>query len=284
VARFRVFYPEVQRTKERSLDIDLREIEGKMNKPIVVKIGGSTLGSHDTTLEDLVALQKEGETLVVVHGGGDLITEWLSRLGIATRFEKGLRVTDHETLQVVVAVLCGLVNKELVAAIQSLGGRAMGISGIDGRLIEARVKDGYIGEVVRINPAPIEILLKEGYIPVVAPSGFGGDGGRLNINADSAAGEIAAAFGAERLILLTDVAGVMDGSGELLHRLSPDEASSLIASGVVSGGMIPKVEACLRALSTVPITQIVDGRLPHALLEAIAGKVSGTMIAKEEFR
>jgi len=259
-----------------------------MKKPIVAKIGGSTLGRHDTTLEDLVALQKEGKSLVVVHGGGDLITGWLSRQGITTRFEKGLRVTDHETLEVVVAVLCGLVNKELVAAIQSRGGRAMGLSGVDGRLIEARVKDeelGYTGEVVKINPEPIEILLRGGYIPVIAPLGLeakGEKGEKLNVNADTAAGEIAAALEAERLVFLTDVPGVMDGSGESLSRLSPDEASSLIASGVVSGGMIPKVEACLGALSTVPITQIVDGRLPHALLEAIAGRGSGTLIAKKE--
>jgi len=258
-----------------------------LKKPIIVKIGGSTLGRHDTTLEDLVALQKEGKALVVVHGGGDLITGWLSRQGIATRFEKGLRVTDQETLQVVVAVLCGLVNKELVAAIQARGGRAMGLSGIDGCLIEARVKDerlGYAGEVVKINPEPIEILLKEGYIPVIAPLGLNAEdekSEKLNVNADTVAGEIAAALGAERLIFLTDVPGVLDGSGELLSRLLPDEASSLIATGVVSGGMIPKVEACLRALATVPITQIVDGRLPHALLEALAGGGSGTIIKKE---
>ena len=251
-------------------------------RKFVVKIGGSTLGSHDTTLEDLVTLQREGKTLVVVHGGGNLITEWLSKQGIATRFEQGHRVTDRETLQVVVAVLCGLVNKELVATIESRGGRAMGLSGVDGRLIEARVKDeglGYIGEVVKINPEPIEILLKEGYIPVIAPLGIEIKGEKLNVNADTAAGDIAAALGAERLILLTDVAGVMDGAGKLLPRLSPDEARSLIASGVVTEGMIPKVEACLCALSSVSITQIVDGRLPHALVEAIAGKEGGTTIA-----
>ena len=252
-------------------------------KRMVVKIGGSTLGSHDTTLEDLVALQKEGKALVVVHGGANVVTEWLSRQGIATRFIDGLRVTDHQTLQVVVAVLCGLVNKELVAAIQSRGGRAMGLCGIDGRLIEARIKDaehGYMGEVVKINPGPIEAILSGGYIPVIAPTGFDPEKGMpLNVNGDPAAGEIAAALRAERLIMLTDVAGVMDGLGKLIPRLSPGEASSLIASGVVSGGMIPKVEACLRALSTVPITQIVDGRERHALIEALAGKGSGTTIA-----
>ena len=159
----------------------------------------------------------------------------------------------------------------------------MGLSGVDGGLIEARVKDeelGFTGEVVRINTEPVEILLKEGYIPVIAPLGLGAKGQKLNVNADSAAGEIAAALGAERLVFLTDVPGVLGGSGELLARLSPDEASSLIASGVVTKGMIPKVEASLSALSTVPIAHIVDGRSPHALLEAIAGGGSGTSIAR----
>ena len=255
-----------------------------MKTPIVVKIGGSTLGSHDTTMEDLVALHKEGKTVVVVHGGGDMISQWLSRQGVPTNFEKGLRVTDDETLKVVVAVLAGLVNKELVSAIQSLGGRAMGLSGIDGGFIEARIKDadlGYVGEVVQINPQPVEAILKGGYIPVIAPLGFGvkGEKGeKLNVNADTAAGEIAAALGAQRLVFLTDVPGILDSSGKSLPRLSADKASSLIGSGVVSGGMIPKVEACLGALSTVPITQIVDGREPHALLKALAGKGSGTTI------
>ena len=253
-----------------------------MKKPIVVKIGGSTLGSHDTTLEDLVSLQREGRALVVVHGGGNVVTEWLSKQGVATRFEKGLRVTDNQTLEVVVAVLCGLVNKELVAAVQALGGRAVGLSGIDGDLIEGRVRDeelGYVGDIVNINPEPVEVLLKGGYIPIVAPLGFEEKGGKLNVNADTAAGEIAAAISAERLVFLTDVAGVIDSSGKVLSRLSPAEASSLIAEGVVSGGMIPKVEACLCALSTVSITQIVDGREGHALIDANAGKGGGTTIA-----
>jgi len=255
---------------------------GSNRKPIVVKIGGSTLGSHDTTIEDLVALQKEGKALVVVHGGGNVITEWLAKQGVPTKFEKGLRVTDEQTLQVVVAVLCGLVNKELVAAIQSRGGRAVGLSGIDGGLIESRVMDeklGYVGDIVKVNPEPVKALLKEGYMPVIAPLGLEAKGEKLNINADTAAGEIAAAISAERLIFLTDVAGVMDKSGKLLPRLSPAEASALIAEGVISGGMIPKVEACFRALSVVPITQIVDGRGRHALIEAIAGKGGGTTIA-----
>jgi len=250
--------------------------------PVVIKIGGSTLGNHDTTLEDLVALQKEGRALVVVHGGGNVITEWLSRQGVATKFERGLRVTDRQTLDVVAAVLAGLVNKELVAGVQSRGGRAAGLSGVDGRLIEARVRDealGYVGDIANINAEPIRVLLDRGYMPVVAPLGLGAKGEILNVNADTAAAEIAAAISAERLVFLTDVAGVIDDSGGLLSRISPAEAGSLIASGVVHGGMIPKVEGCLRALSTVPLAQIVDGRESHALIEAIAGRGSGTAIA-----
>ncbi|MFW6126001.1 MAG: acetylglutamate kinase [Chloroflexota bacterium] len=253
-----------------------------MDKAIVVKIGGSTLGNHDTTLEDLVALQKEGRPVVVVHGGGNLVSQWQSKLGIATRLEDGLRVTDEASIEVVVAVLCGLVNKELVAALGSLGGRAVGLSGVDGRLIEAEIRNeklGLVGEVVRIDAEPIEALVRHGYLPVVAPLGVSVDGQRLNVNADTAAGELAAALRAMRLILLTDVAGVVDRSGKVLTRIPADGASALIASGVVVGGMIPKVKACLCALATVASAQIVDGREPHALLQAVDGKASGTIIA-----
>ena len=255
-----------------------------LGKPIIIiKIGGSTLGSGDTTIEDLVELQRRGIPVVVVHGGGNLITEWLSNLGISTSFKKGLRVTDAETLKVVVAVLCGLVNKELVASIESAGGRAMGMSGIDGGLIEARVKDaelGYVGEIVKINPQPLEMVLEGGYIPVIAPLGLGRDEAMpLNVNADTAAGDIAAAIGAWRLIFLTDVEGILDKDGEVLKRLSPDEVRHLIRSETISTGMIPKVEACLCALSSVSETRIIDGRVPHALTREIDGKGEGTTIA-----
>ena len=252
-----------------------------MEKPIVVKIGGSTFGSNDTTLEDLVALQKEGKTLVVVHGGGNLITGWLSKQGVAARIEDGLRVTDEATIEVVAAVLCGLVNKDLVAGIQSLGGRAIGLSGVDGGLIEAEVRDerlGYVGEVVRINPQPVEMLLNEGFLPVIAPLGLGADGQKLNVNADTAAGELAAGLGAARLILLTDVAGVMDRSHKVYARMAASDVAALVSSGVVVGGMIPKVKACLCALVSVATAHIVDGREPHALVQAVAGKASGTTI------
>jgi acetylglutamate kinase len=259
-----------------------------MGKVIVVKIGGATLGSQDTTIKDIVSLQQQGKSLVIVHGGGKIITDWLEKRGIPTRFVDGERVTDEATLEVVVSVLVGLVNKEIVADINALGGTALGISGVDGGLIQGRVKDrelGYTGEVVRVNPAPLEALLKSGFIPVVAPVSLDAANpeegrGVLNINADAVAGEVAAAVGAERLIFLTDVAGVSDQSGGLLPKLSPDEAEALLASGVVSGGMIPKVKACLRALSATPVTSIVDGRQPQALLKEIEGKGGGTTIKK----
>jgi len=258
-----------------------------MSKPIVIKIGGSTLGSHDTTLDDLVALQKKGILTVVVHGGGNKITEWLKKMGVATTFVRGMRVTDAATLEVVIAVLAGLVNKELVAAIMSRGGKAMGLSGVDGGLIHAKIENpelGYVGEVVKVNPEPVKAILNTGYIPVIAPCGLrlaGGDSDPvtlLNINGDVVASEIAGALKAERLIFLTDVPGVRDSDGKFLSKLSAAEAKSLIASDVISGGMIPKVEACLNALSRVPFTQIIDGRDAGALLSAIEGNTSGTRI------
>ena len=258
-------------------------------KTIVVKIGGSTLGSHDTTLDDLVTLQKKGIVPVVIHGGGNKITEWLKKMGVATTFVRGMRVTDATTLEVVIAVLAGLVNKELVAEIMSRGGKAMGLSGVDGGLIRARIENpelGYVGEVVKVNAEPVKAVLSAGYIPVIAPGGLkvaGGDSDPvtlLNINGDVVASEIAGALKAERLIFLTDVPGVRDGEGKFLPRLSAAEARKMIASGVIAGGMIPKVEACLNALSRVPSTQIVDGRTAGALLSAIENNTGGTKIER----
>ncbi|MFC1874213.1 acetylglutamate kinase [Chloroflexota bacterium] len=261
-----------------------------MGKITVVKIGGATLGSHDTAIEDIVELQRRGETLVVVHGGGKLITEWLDKQGINSRFIQGERVTDQPTLEVVTAVLAGLVNKEITAAINQLGGRAAGISGVDGAVIEGTIKDkakGYVGEVSRVNPSLLEVLLKSGLVPVVAPLGLNtADRAAktpptLNFNADVVAGEIAAALGAERLIFLTDVVGVLNQSGKLLPRLSPQEAEALVSGGTASGGMIPKIKACLRALSRTAATCIIDGRQPHALLKEIEAGGSGTIIQKQ---
>jgi len=262
-------------------------LKNKLNKAIVVKIGGSTLGKEDTTIGDIVELQKQGKSLVVVHGGGKLINEWLSKQDVSSQFVHGERVTDKTTLEVVTAVLAGLVNKEIVAAINSLGGEAVGICGVDGAFIESKIKDvklGYVGTVVRINLAPVEMLLKSGYIPVVAPLGLRSldkpDEATLmlNINGDIVAGEIAAAIGAEKLIFLTDVNGVCDQSGKLLPKLSASEADALIASGVASGGMIPKIKASVRAVSGTSTVRIIDGRQLHALLKEMKGQGGGTTI------
>lgn len=261
-----------------------------MGKVIVVKIGGATLGNHDTTLEDIVSLQKQGWSVVVVHGGGKMITNWLEQRGIATKFIEGERVTDEATLEVVVSVLAGVVNKEIVADINALGGLAVGISGVDGAFIQGKVKHkelGYIGEVTKVNPTPLQVLLEGGYVPVVAPVSLNtgektpGERGVLNINADVVAGEIAATIGAEKLIFLTDVVGICDQKGKLVPQLSAAEAEALMASGTASGGMIPKVKACLKALSgALKACIIIDGRQPHALLEEIGGKGGGTTIRK----
>ena len=260
-----------------------------MAEVIVIKIGGATLGSNDTTVEDIVALQQQGKRLVVVHGGGKLITEWLGKQKVATRFVRGERVTDKATLEVATAVLAGLANKKLVAAINSLGGRAVGICGVDGALLQVRMSNaelGYVGEVVKVNTALPEALLQAGYVPVISPVSLHSfdkpdDAPQiLNVNSDLVAGEIAAAIGVERLIFLTDVAGICDQSGKLLPRLSSSEAEALIASGVVSGGMIPKIKACIRALATNVTTCIINGRQPHALLREIEGHGGGTTIYK----
>ncbi len=259
-----------------------------MTGTIVIKLGGSTLGSHDTTLVDLVALQREGVPAVVIHGGAAVVTEWLRRLNISSKFVRGLRVTDTETLRVVVAILAGLVNKELVAALQALGGRAVGLSGIDGGLLGARVKDpelGHVGDVSEVNPEALLAVLEAGFIPVVAPLSCqsppqpGDHGFILNVNGDTAAGQLAAALGAEKLVFLTDVAGILDGSRNLVPRLSRQEAQAMLSSGVASGGMIPKIEACLAALPAVPTTRIIDGRVPHALIREVEGAMEGTTIA-----
>jgi acetylglutamate kinase len=261
-----------------------------MDKITVIKIGGSTMGSSDTTIEDLVALQGQGKSLVVVHGGGNRVTDWLKRQGVATEFVSGERVTDSTTLEVATAVLAGLVNKEIVAAINNRGGRAVGISGIDGSLVEGRVKNremGYVGEAVNINPAILETLLKSGFIPIVSSMSLyavdrPADAARiLNINADPTAGDLAAALKAEKLIFLTNVAGINDASGKVIPRLTAKEAQSLVESGVISGGMIPKLNACLAALNAGTIARIIDGRQPHSLMKEFEGQSGGTTIYKE---
>jgi len=258
-----------------------------MPDTVVVKIGGSTLGARDTTLEDVVALQRRGLRPVVVHGGGALISEWLKLHGVPTRFERGLRVTDERTLEVVVAVLAGLVNKQLVAALTAAGGRTVGLSGADGGLLKARRFDealGLVGEVTEVDTRPLLDLLDDGFLPVLAPIGVEWrvrlrrtTGQLLNINADTAAGAVAAALSARWLVFLTDVPGIRDEGGETLPALSPPRAEELSAAGVIEGGMIPKVEACLRAAAAGCRSVIADGRRAGALLEAIEEK-TGTVV------
>ena len=255
--------------------------------PIIVKIGGSTLGNHDTSIRDLVRLQQEGQKVVVVHGGGNVISQWMQRQGLAPRFVGGLRVTDAPSLEIVVAVLTGLINKELVSMMHEFGGRSVGLSGIDGCMVEAKIGKpelGFVGEVTNVNSEPIRALLDSGYIPVIAPLGVhvrdGSEnaGSPLNINGDTVAGELAYAMEAEQLIFLTDVAGVMDGGGRVIRRLDRRRANILFNSGVIQGGMIPKLSACLRALERSPVANIIDGRQPNALLDCVRGNSSGTTI------
>ena len=261
--------------------------------PIVVKIGGSTLGNNDTSLSDLVALQRQGRPVVVVHGGGPVISQWMQRQGIAPRFVNGLRVTDADSLDIVVAVLTGLVNKELVAVLHGLGARVLGFSGIDAGILQARIANpdlGFVGEISKVNPEPILAVLDGGYIPLLAPlamhepDGTQHAGGALNINGDTVAGELAHALGASHLIFLTDVPGVMEANGRVVPRLDRRRASLLLRSDVVSGGMIPKLEACVRALDTATasgsgvVADIVDGRVPGVLLNCLDGQGGGTRV------
>ena len=252
-----------------------------------MKIGGSTLGSRDTSLLDLVKLQQEGEEVVVVHGGGNVISRWMQRQGIPPRFVGGLRVTDAESLEIVVAVLGGLINKELVSQLEQLGAKCIGLSGIDSCMLTcviANLELGYVGEVQSVNAAPIRALLDGGYIPMIAPLGvhqFDGSenaGKPLNINGDTAAGELARELQAERLVFLTDVAGVMDGGGRVIQRLDQRRANLLLNSGVAGGGMIPKLQACLRGLEGGAVANIIDGRQPGALMDCLQGRSTGTTI------
>jgi len=254
---------------------------------IVVKVGGSTLGEGDSTTPDIVALAERGLRPVVVHGGGKVISDWLGRQGIRPEFVRGLRKTDKPTLDVAVAVLCGLVNAQLVAEIIAAGGNAIGLSGVSGGLLQAVVQDpelGLVGRVVDVDPAPVTAVLDGGAIPVVAPSALhvaaSGDGSDriLNVNADTSAGHIARALRASRLIFQTDVEGVFDARRRLIPQMTRRQANDLIASGVAAGGMIPKIEACASALETVGSGHIIDGRAAGALLACVDGRPVGTRI------
>ena len=265
----------------------------------VIKYGGHAMG--DTQLaekfaRDVVLMKQVGIHPVVVHGGGPQIGAMLDRLKIKSSFIDGLRVTDSETVDIVEMVLSGSINKAVVTAINSAGGTAVGISGKDGRLIEAaklqrttrdpdsnieKILDlGFVGEPVKINPKLLETFVRSDLIPVIAPIGVGEGGETYNINADTAAGKIAATLQAAKLVMLTDIAGVLDENGELISRMTPERADELRRDGIIKDGMIPKLETCLNAVANgVGAAHILDGRLPHVLLlEAFTATGVGTMI------
>ena len=271
------------------------------NKTVVVKYGGHAM--TDETLRhsfarDMVLLKCIGVRPVVVHGGGPQIDATMQRMGIQAQFVAGLRVTDAETMDIVEMVLGGKLNKEIVALINLHGGQAVGLSGKDANLIVATKKQlyrsltpgappelidiGQVGEVKTINTAIIDVLGSQGFIPVIAPTGVGEQGESYNINADTVAGDIAAALKAEKVLFLTDVAGILDRDKKLLPTLNPDEIRTLKHDGVIDGGMLPKVDACLHALTHgVAKTHIIDGRVPHAvLLELFTDRGVGTEIVR----
>jgi acetylglutamate kinase len=272
----------------------IRNFRGKR---IVIKLGGSAMIQESLKknfAEDIALLTFIGVKPIIVHGGGPQIGELLKKLGIESRFVKGLRVTDEETMDVVEMVLVAKVNKDVVSMINNLGGNAVGLSGRDGRLIKAKKaqparladKDedlGLVGEVERINPELIAALESHGFVPVIAPVGAGPQEKPYNINADTAAGALSAALGAEKFVLLTDVPGVLDLEKNLISSLSEDEAEEFIRNGVASGGMIPKIRCCLSALrGGVPKAHIIDGRVPHALLlELLTDQGIGTEIVRD---
>ncbi|HEY3170104.1 MAG TPA: acetylglutamate kinase [Thermoanaerobaculia bacterium] len=273
-----------------SLAQALRYVATWRGKTVVVKFGGSAADSLEagTVAEDLVLLQQAGVRPILVHGGGHEITRELEKKGRTSEFVDGLRVTDAETMEVVERVLGGAVNKRLVNLIARAGGRAVGVSGKDARLLHAKPHEraselGFVGEVDRIEPRIVEVLLEEGFLPVVASLGVGPDGHAYNVNADTAAAALAVAVHADKIVLLTDVAGIyreIAGGRELLSELSPEEARMLLDSGVVSRGMIPKVSAALEAVEGgVPSAHIVSAETPHSLLlELFTRSGVGTMI------
>ena len=260
------------------------------NKAIVVKFGGHAMGEQafvDSFASDMVLLRQVGTNPLIVHGGGPQIGAMLTRLEIESSFVDGLRVTDEATISVVEMVLAGGINKSLVAAIGKAGGKAVGISGKDGNLISAtKAHDGALGFVgipSSIDISVITALMSHDMMPVVAPIGLGDDGMTYNINADTAAGAIAGAIGATRLLMLSDVAGIKDKNGDLISRVNLEQARALILDGTVTGGMIPKLETCIQAVEDgAEAAVIMDGRAAHAVLvELFTEHGIGTMIAKD---
>lgn len=256
---------------------------------VVIKYGGNAMINEELkqqVMEDIVLLQLIGVKVVLVHGGGPEITETMARMGKESVFQNGLRVTDRETVDIVQMVLAGKVNKSLVNLLEVKGGNAIGISGMDGQLIQAKMKNeqlGYVGTVTKVNPRPILDLLEKGYIPVISTLGCDKQGNIYNINGDTAAAAIAGALGARRLILMTDIDGILRDRNDpesLITMMTIDEARKLEGDGVISSGMIPKVECCISAIEQgVKKVIILDGRVPHAILmELLTDQGAGTMI------
>ncbi len=264
------------------------------NKVLVIKYGGNAMINEtlkQQVMEDVALLHLIGVKVVLVHGGGPEISDTLKRIGKEAKFVDGLRVTDRETVEVVQMVLAGKINKTLVKLLESKGGKAMGISGIDGHMIMAKVKDeklGYVGEITSVNVQPILDLLEKDYIPVISTVGSDLDGNTYNINADTAAAHIAGALRAERLITMTDITGVMMDPHDpesLMPCIDLVDAKELMEEGVISGGMIPKIECCIDAISYgVRKVIILDGRVPHAILmEVLTNEGAGTMVVKNKY-
>ncbi len=274
-------------------------IQRLYGKTVVIKYGGSSMINEElqnSIVEDITLLKYIGMNPIVVHGGGSDITKTMEKLDKKTTFVNGLRVTDEETMEVAQMVLVGKTNKEIVSLINQKGGKAIGLCGLDGKLVECEqyktvvdgeeIDLGYVGKITKINSDVLEIMAKDEYIPVVAPIGTGPDGHSYNINADTVAGEIAAALHAEKLILLTDVEGVKASkeSDEIAPALTIKEVHDLIHKKIINKGMIPKVLGCVEAIEKgVGRTHIIDGRIPHCiLLEIFTNKGIGTMIMKEK--
>lgn len=263
-------------------------IQKYTGKILVVKYGGNAMINEtlkDSVVHDIVLLNLIGVKVVLVHGGGPEITEMLSKIGKKTQFVDGLRVTDRETVDVAQMVLAGKINKTLVNLIECCGGKSMGLSGIDGHMIKSSVKDerlGFVGNIEEVNPQPVLDVLEKGYIPVVSTIGCDDEGNVYNINADTAAAELAAALGAESLISLTDISGLLmdkDDPSTLISRVTIKETEELIEKGIISEGMIPKVECCTNAIKKgVKRVFIIDGRVPHSILiETLTNEGIGTM-------
>ena len=267
-------------------------IKRYVGKTVVVKYGGNAMVNPDLkqqVMDDIVLLWLIGVKVVLVHGGGPEISSMMDKLGKKAEFVDGLRVTDKETVDIVQMVLAGKVNKTLVTMLEKRGGKAIGLCGMDGNLIQAKIKDprlGFVGEVTAINKGPVTDILEKGYIPVISTLGCDEEGNAYNINADTAAAHIAGALGAERFILMTDIAGILKDKNDpstLIPEISLSEADSLTASGIISSGMIPKVQCCVTAIKAgVKNVVIMDGRVPHSILmELLTNEGAGTLIKGE---